>query len=284
MQLMLDYWRCERIIRKASKTFYAAFSKLPSRQERQAVYAIYAFCRLADDCVDEQEDPTALSRFETEFQMAIAQSNKASHFMWRALQDTLHKYPTSLTPYQLMIEGQRMDLEKVIYNTMDDLIVYCERVASSVGWMLNPVLAPLHQDQLHECARSLGIAMQLTNILRDIGEDYQRGRIYLPHQWMAKHHYTADDLSHAIINSNFKNLWESIAQVAELHYDRAAEDFHYYPLASQLVLRAAAVLYRDILNACRSANYDVFTRKNFVSTERKLLLIEEIRHQIKQGG
>ncbi len=283
MRLMLDYWRCQLVIYRASKTFYAAFSRLPTRQERQAVYAIYAFCRMADDCVDEHPNPNCLSRFEHDFEAAIIRGQNVPHFMWRALQDTLSKYPSSTDPYRMMIEGQKMDLNHVVYETMEDLFVYCERVASSVGWMLNPVLAPLHHDHLQECARSLGIAMQLTNILRDIGEDYRRGRVYLPTQWMSMHHYTAEDLSRAIINANFKDLWEAIAQQAEIHYDRAAKDFHWYPAESQFVLRSAATLYREILSACRAADYDVFHHKNYVTRERKLELIQHIRHHMNQG-
>jgi phytoene synthase len=281
--LAFDYWRCQQVIRRASKTFYMAFSRLPTRQERQAVYAIYAFCRMADDCVDEHPHPNRLARFEQEFEVAIVKRQNVPHFMWRALQDTLSKYPSSLDPYRMMIEGQKMDLNPIPYETFDDLVMYCERVASSVGWMLNPILAPLHHDHLHECARSLGIAMQLTNILRDIGEDYRRGRIYLPTQWMTMYHYTAEDLSCAIINANFKNLWEAIAHQAEIHYDLASNDFHWYPPESQFVLRSAATLYREILNACRSAHYDVFHHKNYVSRERKQELIHYVRQHMNQG-
>lgn len=148
MIIMFDYWRCQQVIRHASKTFYAAFSRLPTRQEQQAVYAIYALFRIADDCVDEHPHSNRLARFEQEFDAAIMKRQYVPHFMWCALQDTWSKYPTSTDPYRLMIEGQKTDLNPTPYETLDNLIIYCERVASSVGWMLNPILAPLHHDQL----------------------------------------------------------------------------------------------------------------------------------------
>lgn len=279
--ITFDYWRCERIIQKASKTFYAAFSQLPTREQRRAVYAIYAFCRLADDCVDEHHDEQALNQFERDLQALPKETNRPTHFMWRALRDTWRQFPSTMKPYQLMIDGQRMDFHKVSYDTMIDLYGYCERVASSVGWMLNPVLAPGKAETLEECARSLGIAMQLTNILRDVGEDLRLGRIYLPTQVIHEHGYDMERLKNAIIDPSFIQVWETIARDAETHYERAARYFHLYPPHSQFVLRAAALLYREILTVCRDSHYDVFTKKNFVPRERKLALIEQLQQTIK---
>lgn len=272
----LDYYRCEQIIRKSSKTFYAAFKRIPDKAMRKGVFAVYAFCRTADDLIDVRHDEQGLLNFERDLKRYILAGERSNHFMWRALQDTFTKFPSTIDSYQLMIEGQKMDLRNQSYKTLDELFGYCEAVASSVGWMLNPILATGNHEQLHECARSLGIAMQLTNILRDIGEDLLIGRCYLPTDQLAKYQISKDDLSRGIISSNFIKLFEELASIAQHHYDKAESYLHLYPSDVRQVLLVALRFYKEIIAACRAAEYDVFTRRNYVTDTRKREILASI--------
>lgn len=273
----LDYYRCERIIKRSSKTFYAAFSKIPDKHTRNAVYAVYAFCRTADDAVDRYHDAKRLNDIHDGITHYLLNNESSSNFMWRALQDTLQRYPSSITPYIQMISGQRMDLDNQPYHTMDDLVVYCEAVASSVGWMLNPILTPTKANELHECARSLGIAMQITNILRDIGEDFRINRCYIPDELFVKYKYSKTQLSHGIITPEFVELFEYLATFAYKHYRIAETSFSMYPKEIGNVLLVASRFYEEIINACRAANYDVFTKRNFVTTQRKIEILADLK-------
>ena len=172
-----------------------------------------------------------------------------------------------------MIKGQRMDLAHHGFQSLDDLLHYCYFVASSVGLMLTPILATKNHQKLNEFAVRLGYAMQITNILRDVGEDYQRKRIYLPKDLMRKYKYSENDLSHGLVNESFVNLFEHLAKIAENDFQYALDHIHLFDKEAQVPLALAIVLYQAIIQACRDEKYDVFTKKNFVSDEKKQDLI-----------
>ncbi|MGD7045249.1 phytoene/squalene synthase family protein [Jeotgalibacillus proteolyticus] len=263
------YEECESIIKLHSKTFHRAFSLLPKNQ-RNAVWAIYAFCRTVDDIVDENEHPKEeLQLFEEEFQQFLAGSPNTKDAKWFALQDVFANYEMNTDAFLAMIEGQKMDIEDKCYRSLEDVLNYSYHVASTVGLMLLPVLAPKTHDKLLDSAVQLGYAMQITNILRDVGEDLERGRVYLPQELMDKHGYTYSMLERMENNSQFKLLWEEMAQLAEIYYDRAMTKIHEYPVYSRPPVKGAAVLYRAILDEVRSNDYNVFTVKNYVSGQSK---------------
>ena len=123
-------------------------------------------------------------------------------------------------PFRDLLQGQEMDIEQQRYETLDELLIYSYHVASTVGLMLLPIIAPRKKEQLKEAAISLGIAMQLTNILRDIGEDQaERDRIYLPKHVMDQFGYTEQELQEGIVNQAFQHVWEYIAFEAEAYYE-----------------------------------------------------------------
>ncbi|KIL47375.1 phytoene/squalene synthase family protein [Jeotgalibacillus campisalis] len=263
------YKTCESIIKLHSKTFHRAFSLLPKNQ-RNAVWAIYAFCRTVDDLVDENEHPREeLQNFEEEFHQFLAGNVNTSDPKWFALQDVYANYSMNTDAFLAMIEGQKMDIEEKRYQSLEDVLHYSYHVASTVGLMLLPVLAPQTHNKLVDGAVQLGYAMQITNILRDIGEDFDRGRVYLPQELMDKHEYTYAMLERKENSSQFKALWEEMAQLAEMYYDRALATIHEYPVYSRPPVKGAAVLYRAILDEVRGNDYNVFTVKNVVSVQSK---------------
>ena len=226
-QLEEDYRFCKKIIKEHSKSFYYAFSKLP-KEQANAIYAIYAFCREADDAVDEaptREDQ--LKRLDTlHDELCLFEEKKEKNTpIWRARRDVFNRYPMEIEPFYNQLHGQRQDIEFVQPDTLAELEMYSYYVAGSVGLMLLPVLTHSSSKELKSSGVSLGIAMQLTNILRDVGEDLTKiDRIYLPRKLMEKHGYSHDDLSNQKITPSFIQLWEEIAVRAEHLYDQFQEN------------------------------------------------------------
>ncbi|MDN7227724.1 phytoene/squalene synthase family protein [Planococcus sp. N064] len=267
------YNRCEEIIAANSKSFYKAFSLLP-KEKRKAVWAVYAFCRTVDDIVDEGTNPVLeLEGFKRSFQQFLAGFYDRDNAMWVALADVFENFQMDEEAFHSLIKGQEMDLVVSRYETLDGLMDYCYHVASCVGLMLLPILAPGKTAVLQEGAVSLGYAMQITNILRDIGQDLKIGRIYLPKEIMQKHGLTETDLQEANVNAAFVSVWEELAGEAERHYRHSFETVHEYPLQSRMAVKGAGLVYREILSAIRDKEYMVFREKHYVSEQSKQAIL-----------
>ncbi|MCD7034913.1 squalene/phytoene synthase family protein [Metabacillus sp. GX 13764] len=264
------------MIKQNSKTFYKAFSLLPLRK-KQSVWAVYAFCRTVDDIVDEGDSPAAeLAAFEQEFHLFLSGTRPSGRFLWEALEDTFSRFEMDVQAFRDMIEGQRMDLTKNRYSTVDEVLSYSYHVAGTVGLMLLPILAPKKTGVLRNSALSLGLAMQLTNILRDIGEDLDRNRIYLPKDVMNQFSCSEDDLKSGIVTEAFISVWEYMAFEAEAYYEEAMDTLHEYPLHSRKPVQAAAHFYKAILNKIRQNQYQVFSKRNFVTQDEKLSILSQL--------
>lgn len=270
-QLQTDFSYCEEIIKQHSSSFYYAFSHLP-QPKANAVYAIYAFCRTADDITDSGESPVVkrkqLNDLKTQLDM-LAQGKAVQHPMWRALAHVCAEYELDLKPFYDQLTGQFMDLCFASPATLAQLEHYSYHVAGSVGVMLLPVIASCASVDLRAAAVALGTAMQLTNILRDIGEDYKMNqRVYLPTELMNRYAYTQTDLQHDVINDNFVQLWETIAGRAEQLYGSFYESLPLFDADSRAPLYLSARVYSSILDAVRSSGYDCFSKRNYVSRDQ----------------
>ncbi|REB07813.1 phytoene/squalene synthase family protein [Sporosarcina sp. BI001-red] len=270
-----DFAYCEQIIKRHSKSFYYAFSRLPE-EKAQAVYAIYAFCRTADDSVDENREGIAqliaLDNLTDELNR-FTRRQEIDHPLWRALRVVFNTYDMDLEPFYDQIKGQRMDISFSTPQTLDDVETYSYYVAGSVGRMLLPIIASDSTRDCTDAAVSLGVAMQLTNILRDIGEDYrEKGRIYLPADELQRVGYHADQLASAQITDSFIQVWELLANRAEHLYEEFLGLISEFDKDSQFAVLASAQVYRGILTSVRQNNYDCFARKNFV-TKREMIRI-----------
>ncbi len=279
-----DDRRCKKIIQKNSLTFYKAFSKIGDKKKRKAIYAVYAFCRYADDLVDEYQDENKLNRLEREL-TGYVNKRRTPNFIWRALKrHTKNIYKDHhFKAFYDMIEGQRMDLHFVGYETLEDLLKYCYHVAGTVGLMLNPILAGHDEPKLYPFAIHLGHAMQITNILRDIGEDYQNGRIYLPRALMREANYSLNDLENGKINNGLVDLIERLAKVAETYFDEALKDLNLYPKDTAIPLGLSIVFYRAILDAIRDNGYDVFRKRAVVSDQKKAQIMKAFLKNMPKG-
>lgn len=269
MSLISDYKYCEEIIKRNSLSFYKAFSQLPETKAND-IFAVYAFCRIADDIIDVEKDIDALKEFEndwTDFKKGYIKQTP----VWRALANTFSRYDMNVGAFDDMIKGQYSDFTFVQPRTQDELDLYCYHVAGTVGLMILPVLSENHKKIENE-ALILGRAMQITNILRDIGEDFDNGRIYIPSEIMKRFDITEDFLSGKKTSSNFIEMWEYEAAIAEKLYENAYDSFRFYDDDSILPVLLSYNFYKDILNSVRKNNYDCLTRRNYTTKARKVFL------------
>ncbi|MFD1334110.1 phytoene/squalene synthase family protein [Oceanobacillus iheyensis] len=266
-QLIKDYNFCEKVIKKHSKSFYFAFNKLPKEKAR-AVFAIYTFCRYADDSVDNfnnsEEKQSKIDKIRKELDY-FSKGEIVDSPLWRALADVFERYDMDLYPFWEQLEGQQMDINFQQPHTLQELENYCSYVAGSVGRMLIPIIASQSIHGLKKEANDLGIAMQLTNILRDVGEDFKKNnRIYLPLQEMSLVCYTHVDISDGKRNKEFIMIWEKLANRAETLYENFLNQLDYFDKDSQVPIRLSAQVYRGILDAIRGNDYNCFEYRNYV--------------------
>lgn len=270
-RLEQDYDYCEQIIRTHSKSFYYAFLQLPKEKAR-AVFAIYAFCRWADDSVDQlgsqKEQLLALERLEKQLTQ-FANQEEIDHPLWRALRDVFNRFDMNIKYMYDQLQGQRMDVFFTQPETVEDLEEYSYYVAGSVGMLLLPIIASQSVVDLTETAIQLGVAMQITNILRDIGEDFtEQRRIYLPKQEMQAVGFSETDLANGIIDSGFILLWEKLAGRAEQLYDAFHSRAHHFDEDSRMPVMLSAQVYRAILDTIRNHQYNCLQQRNFVTSEQ----------------
>ncbi|MFZ9704201.1 MAG: phytoene/squalene synthase family protein [Bacilli bacterium] len=280
LRLSLDYWRCQRVIQKNSATFYKAFSQLKDQHRRQGIYAVYAFCRYVDDLIDVDHNLDGLNDYKAQLDEFV-KGYKAKGFRWRALKDTQQRFyqdEKDFLPFYEMIEGQELDAHPVHFQTLEQLERYCDLVAGSVGKMLMPILAPGKKEALLPFAIALGRAFQLTNILRDVGEDYRNQRIYLPQALCDQFGYTLEDLKAERINDAFIQVWEFLAKLATQYYDQALTMIPLFPEDTQFPLLAGLKLYQAILDTIRQQKYSVMQTKHFVSEKDKLMILRSLQN------
>jgi phytoene synthase len=275
-----DY--CRRVTQHASKTFYWGSIFLPPPR-RQAIWAIYAFCRVVDDIVDEATDVTreghlrgavepqrALDRWRQMLTTLYARGGSDEGPIQLAWSDLLQHYPVPLQPALELIDGVEMDLTPRRYATFSDLYLYCYRVAGTVGLLTTPIFG--YQDEAAlQHAVELGVALQLTNVLRDIGEDARRDRIYLPLDEMRHFGYSECDLMHGVINDAFCELLRFQMARAEEYYQRAQPGIAMLNADCRLAVSLSSTLYRHILDRIRLNNYNVFTKRASVPLQTKLI-------------
>lgn len=281
-----SYELCRQITAKYAKTFYLGALLMPEAK-RRAIWAIYAWCRRTDELVDGPQSVNTtdetLDRWEQQLESVFAGIPQDDQDV--ALVDALQRYPMDIEPFRDMIAGQRMDLYRSRYETFEELNLYCYRVAGTVGLMSTAVIgvdktiytAPWNKDREvyipTEEAIALGIANQLTNILRDVGEDARRGRIYLPLEELALFNYTEADLFNGVVDDRWRELMRFQIQRARKYFVLAEKGIRALSSDSRWPIWAALMLYQRILNAIERNNYDVFRQRAYVSNSTKLLCL-----------
>jgi phytoene synthase len=280
------YEFCRQITANYAKTFYLATLLLPE-EKRRAIWAIYVWCRRTDELVDGPQSrlttTDTLDRWEKQLESVFAGEPMDDFDV--AFVDALQHFPMDIQPFRDMIAGQRMDLYRSRYDTFEELRLYCYRVAGTVGLMVTPVLGLedsgnktpwsdfLDSSDPLEEAIALGIAKQLTNILRDVGEDARRGRIYLPLEELALFGYTEEDLFNGVVDARWRELMRFQIQRARKFYDQAERGIRALSPDSRWPIWAALMHYQGILDVIERNEFDVFTKRAFVPKQQKLLTL-----------
>ncbi len=282
MQLIEAYEQCKAVIDRHSSTFSTAFATLPL-EDRQAVWAIYAFCRTVDDIVDEGDFPldvrlTHLHRFKSQFIALLNGNPDHTNPLWFALDDVFHRYSMDENVFFDMIKGQEMDLVFSQPATIEDLEKYCYHVAGTVGLMLLPILHPNADPSIKNEVVSLGLAMQLTNILRDVAEDAAMERIYLPVAWMKKYHVTNDMIqTNSPYQAHCKPLFSSIAERANAYYAKGLSIAYQFPPHSRPSLLLSGLLYQAILTKIIDQDYAVLQGRTYIDDKTKLRILHHVQ-------
>ena len=286
-QLDQAYEICRKETQKWAKTFYLGTLLLPLKK-RKAIWAIYVWCRRTDEIMDSLE-ASAKSKDELSDNLNEWEETTKNIFkgiikseLDAVLFDTIEKYPQSIEPYLDMIEGQRMDLSKFRYKNFSELKLYCYRVAGTVGLMTQNVMgidsaytsAPWSNNpDPSEAAVALGIANQLTNILRDVGEDRQRGRIYLPQEDIERFNYSEEELLRGEINNQWKLLMNFQLTRARDWFQRSEDGIKWLSADARWPVWTSLRLYRGILDSIEKLDYDVFNNRAFVKNSVKAMEI-----------
>ena len=281
------YEICRKETQQWAKTFYLGTLLLPY-EKRKAIWAIYVWCRRTDELMD---SPEALKKSKEELSDDLNSWEEKTKNVFKGqiksdldavLADTIERFPQSINPYLDMIEGQRMDLTKFRYRNFEELKLYCYRVAGTVGLMTQNVMgidsaytsAPWSDTpDPSEAAISLGIANQLTNILRDVGEDRHRGRIYLPMDEINKFGYSEDELLRGKINSQWKKLMAFQLSRARDWFKISEGGIKWLSADARWPVWTSLRLYRGILTAIEKLDYDVFNNRAYVKNSVKAIEI-----------
>lgn len=281
------YEYCESVTKIHAKSFYFAAKFLPKHKQK-AVYPIYAFCRHVDDEIDEIGDGDEAEAirsvekwkanlkfiYENDFNEQLTANNEQTQVFiaWKDLL-TRYKIPQNL-PLEL-VQGVLMDTTIKRYETFEELYVYCYRVASTVGLMSSEILGYADKTAL-EYAEAMGIGMQLTNILRDVKEDAEIGRIYLPAEDLRKFGVTEKQIFEGKFDENFRQMMKFQVKRAREYYEKGEKGIPMLEQDSRFTVLLASRIYGRILDKIEKLDYNVFSARAHTNKIQKMLSIPKI--------
>ena len=266
-----SYTFCKKLSRRTAGNFYFSFRTLPAEMYRD-MCVLYAFMRISDDLGDDNRIPIAerseqLARWKAGLARALADADYR-HPVFPALVDVVGRYQIPHEYLFAVIQGVEMDLGPAGFQTFDDLRRYCYHVAGAVGLCCIQVWG-FHDDRARDRAVDCGLAFQLTNILRDLGEDAGMGRVYLPREDLQRFGFTVDDVSSHCQDERFVDLMKFEVERARSYYGRAEELFEYLEPAGKPILSAMLRTYGGLLTRIERCGYDVYSRRIRLPAWRK---------------
>jgi 15-cis-phytoene synthase len=270
-----SYARCRELNKAYGTTYYAATFVLP-RVKRHHVHALYGFCRYADDIVDDlgpapvDVREKALADLGERF-FGDLDAGDSDDEVLKAVVHTVKAFGIDPGCFLRFLQSMTMDLTVSTYETFDDLLEYMDGSAAVIGEMMLPILEPSSAAAMPH-ARDLGIAFQLTNFLRDVGEDLDRRRVYLPQEDLRRFGVSPGERR---VTASWCELMRHEIARARQYYASADLGIAYLPGASARCIRAARRLYSEILDRIETAGYDVFTRRARVPSWRKALVVAQ---------
>jgi len=271
--LAAAYERCRDLHKRHGRTYYLATRLLPSWKRRH-VHALYGFTRYADDIVDRTEGASPAERaarltaWSDRF-VAGLHGAEVDDPLLPAVLHTIAVFDLDRADFSSFLRSMAMDLTVTSYSTYDDLLDYMEGSAAVIGTMMLPILGSRDPAAAREPARQLGLAFQLTNLIRDVAEDLDRGRTYLPDEHLDAFGITRADLEQRRATPKIKTLIEYEVGKAREHYRAAAPGIPLLNPGSQACMRTAFHLYGGILDEVAAADFDVFARRATVSNRRR---------------
>ncbi|MCP5268625.1 MAG: presqualene diphosphate synthase HpnD [Zoogloeaceae bacterium] len=274
-----DY--CQQKAASSGSSFYYSFLFLPI-EKRRAITALYAFCREVDDVVDECQDPQIAAAKLAWWRLEVARlyEGKPEHPVTQALQGVLPRFNLPQEQLLEIIDGMEMDLTQTRYLDFKALSLYCYRVASVVGLLAAEIFG--YEDRkTQKYAHDLGMAFQLTNIIRDVGEDARRGRIYLPIDELQQFDVKAADILNARYSDNFRRLMEFQIKRTEEYYEQAFAQLAETDRRSQRPGLVMAAIYRALLDEIRRDGCLVLTQRTSLTPIRKLWLA--VKTWVREG-
>ncbi|MCL6097653.1 MAG: presqualene diphosphate synthase HpnD [Bacteroidetes bacterium] len=263
----------KQIAKESKSSFYYAFSLL-KQPKRDAMNTVYAFCRKTDDIIDEGSDTDDLKyeklrRWRIELEKSLRGTSE--YPLLNKLSAIIKQFNIPLEPFFELIAGMEMDLQRKRYLNFEDLMQYCYLVASTVGLMCIEIFGYKNKSA-KDYAVNLGLAMQLTNILRDVKKDSERGRIYLPQKDLTNFDYTENDLMNHKYDPNFVSLMKYEAARAEEFFDKANQSLDLDDKPAMFPARAMQHIYHKLLTKIETENFDVFSKKIRVGNFDKLYI------------
>ena len=293
-RLRYAYAHCRSITRKHAKTFYMATRFLPYQKQR-GIFAVYGLCRTLDDIVDETPMVNGrrtnqsraqiihrLEKFRVELVSAYRGAEQKNNVLI-AFADVLNRYHISLEHPLTLLDGVKMDLVKNRYDNFEQLYEYSYKVASVVGLMTTEIFGYKNLNAINH-AVELGIAMQLTNILRDVGEDLTRNRIYIPKEDLDRFELTEEDLFKRKMTPNFVELMKFQIDRAREYYKRADKGIPMLEKDSRLPVLLARENYSRILNKIEENNYQVFNHRAYLNATEKFSILPKIMLQLRSDS
>jgi phytoene synthase len=263
-------YRTAEAVARSRSNFYYSFVVLPV-EKRRAFCAVYAFMRHCDDVSDGNASPDGKRSMLREWRdhlCAAFAGSVSNHPILPAFHDAVKKFQIPEQYFHWIIDGAEMDLDDRQYATFNDLYKYCFHVASAVGLVCLQIFG-FSDERAKKYAEQCGIAFQLTNILRDIKEDAERGRVYLPAEDLARFNYTAEDLQREVIDDRFRGLMEYESLRAREYYAAARKLFPLIEVPSQPALWAMITIYERILDRITQRQFDVFSGRIRLSGAEK---------------
>lgn len=269
--LHVAYQYCEQLTAHHSRSFYMASRFLPP-EKRLACRALYAFCRISDDIVDNPIGDPALA-LDKWREQALSQQLSVHHPVALAFHDTRRRYHIPDGYAEQLIQGVASDLRQRRYENFEELSHYCYGVASTVGLMSMHIIGFASEEAIAYAVK-LGIALQMTNILRDVAEDWRTGRLYLPQDELAQFDLASADVANGLADGIVTEKWRAFMRFqierTELLYEEAKPGIAMLHADGRFAITTASELYRKILRDIEIHDYNVFTRRAHVSTGKKL--------------
>ena len=272
--LSVAYKHAEQVTAYHSRSFFFASSLLPE-EKRSAVRALYAFCRTVDDIVDESMDNERESRLDYWRGMVEHASFLDDDLVAAAWADTIARYHIPRHYALQLIDGVNRDITQSRYQTFEELTTYCYGVASTVGLMSMHIVGFKNNDAI-PYAIKLGVALQITNVLRDVGEDWGRGRVYLPQDELGQFLLTDDDIANGVVDDRWRSFMRFQIDRNRQLYEEARPGIALLDADGRFAIAAASNLYSAILDDIEARDYDVFTQRAHVGTIKKLRMLPHI--------